>query len=359
MFYLLQDIELMNRALDLAREGLGRVAPNPAVGCVVLDTAGAVVGEGRTADGGRPHAEVVALGMAGEAARGGTVYVSLEPCAHHGKTPPCAQALIDAGVARVVVACHDVDPRVSGRGIKMLRDAGIEVAQGVCEAEALALNAGFFLRVTQNRPFVTLKIAVSADNKIAEKPGVRTQITGVEASAYMHHLRSRHDAILVGMGTALADDPLLTARVDGLEHTITRVVLGDRKCLSQDSQLVKSADQHPLIIFDRHCEEQCDEAIHGLPQSLTLLRNDGIENVLNQLAERGITRLMVEGGAKVMHSFIEAGYGDELHIMRAPYVIGESGLAIDLDDAPAKLGLELAEKRAVGEDVLEIYRAKA
>ncbi len=373
------DIIYMQRALSLACGGLGRVAPNPAVGCVIVSADGSeVVGEGRTADGGRPHAEVVALEAAGEAARGATVYVSLEPCAHHGETAPCAEALVRAGVARVVVACNDPDERVSGRGIDVLRDAGIEVVQDVCCEEAEGLNAGFFLRVTEARPWVTLKIAVSADGKIASAAGVRTQISREEGSAYMHQLRATHDAILVGMGTVLADDPLLSARGEGAEgHVMTRVVLGDVSKLPSDSKLLQTSFAHPLLILHNSNvgvgisgegttegvapELEGASEVEGASEGASISGATGvtfvevdtrdIRAVLVELASRGITRLMVEGGAQVMESFLAAGYGDELHILRSPMKIGEQGLGVDLD----LCGFTQVEKHSLGQDMLEIY----
>lgn len=303
------DINYMKHALSLARRGLGRVSPNPSVGCVIVSN-DVIVGRGWTADGGRPHAETVALTQAGVMARGGSAYVSLEPCAHHGKTPPCAQALIDAGVKRVVIACGDPDPRVSGRGVEMLRAAGIEVVEGVLEGEARALNAGFFLRVSENRPFVTLKCAVSADGKIAAAAGERTQISGAEAHQYLHHLRSFYDAILVGKTTWEVDKPQLTTRIDGYAHEAQRIVL-DRP----------------------------------VPQ------------MLNDLAERGITRLLVEGGAKTHTSFLESGLYDEVVLLESPKVLGEQG--VNAADFSKLKGLKPQKTMALGQDLLAIYGRSA
>ena len=300
------DIAYMKHALSLARRGLGRVAPNPAVGCVIVSD-GTVVGYGWTADGGRPHAEPQALAMAGRLAKGACVYVSLEPCSHYGQTEPCAEVLIDTGVARVVVACTDPDPRVSGRGVEMLKAAGIEVVEGVLEEEALALNAGFILKVTEKRPFVTLKCAVSSDNKIAVAPGESTQISGPEAHRYLHHLRSFYDAILVGKITWAVDKPRLTTRIDGYEHKAQKVVM------------------------DRPVSE-----------------------MLSHLAEQGMTRLLVEGGAKVHASFLESGLYDEVILLKSPKVLGAQG--VDSADFSGLDGLRLEKKCTLGEDVLEIYR---
>ncbi|MEP5152674.1 bifunctional diaminohydroxyphosphoribosylaminopyrimidine deaminase/5-amino-6-(5-phosphoribosylamino)uracil reductase RibD, partial [Planktotalea sp.] len=213
----------MKMALSLARRGLGRVWPNPAVGCVIVKD-GRIVGRGRTQDGGRPHAERVALAQAGAAAKGATAYVTLEPCSHHGKTSPCSHALIDAGIARVVAAMEDSDPRVSGLGFQQLRDAGIEVDTGLCAEEAARDNAGFFLKTEMGRPLVTLKLALTLDGRIATRTGDSQWITGPQARREVHALRARHDAVLVGAGTARADDPSLTVRDMGIARQPLRIV---------------------------------------------------------------------------------------------------------------------------------------
>ncbi len=244
------DARHMRHALMLAERALGTVAPNPAVGCVIVRD-GIVVGRGWTQRGGRPHAEVVALQQAADAARGATAYVTLEPCAHIGQTPPCANALINAGISRVVGAVEDPDPRVSGRGFAMLREAGVVVVTDVLRDEAAALNAGFFLRMTGKRPLVTLKLAVSADNKIARAPGGDQWITGEEARRFGHFMRARHDAILVGIETALADDPELTCRIPGLEdRSPLRVVLDSGLRLPIDSKLVRTTHACTAACFD-------------------------------------------------------------------------------------------------------------
>src|SRR5579872_6272521 len=219
------DLAHMRASLGLARRGLGNTWPNPAVGCVLVRE-GRVVGRGWTQAGGRPHAEAEALARAGRAARGATAYVTLEPCSHHGKTPPCAEALIAAGIARVVAAIEDPDPRVSGRGIARLKEAGITVETGPCADEAVELNAGFLCRVKHGRPLVTLKLATSLDGRIATASGESRWITGAAARERAHLLRATQDAVLVGTGTALADDPQLTCRLPGLEdRSPVRVVI--------------------------------------------------------------------------------------------------------------------------------------
>ena len=302
------DIKYMRMALNMAQRGLGHVAPNPAVGCVLVQN-DVVIATAHTARGGRPHAERVALDKAGAQAKGATAYVSLEPCSHTGKTGPCAQALIDAGVARVVVACGDPDPRVSGRGIEMLKAAGIDAVEGVLEAEAHALNAGFILRITENRPFITLKCAISADGKISEAVGKRTQISGALALRYMHLLRSYHDAILVGQMTDFVDKPKLTTRIEGYDHEALRVVLS---------------------------------------------ANAG--ETARDLAEQGITRLLVKGGAKTHMSFLKTGLFDEVQLIKTPKILGEQG--VDAADIVGVADLILQKTRILGEDTLEIYTRK-
>src|SRR5215475_2950035 len=235
----------MAAALDLARRGLGRVWPNPAVGCVLVRQ-GRVVGRGWTQPGGRPHAETEALHRAGAAAKGATAYVTLEPCSHHGRTPPCADALIAAGIARAVVAMEDPDPRVSGAGLARLREAGIKVDLGLGESEAGEINAGFFLRIRERRPLITLKLAMTLDGRIATRSGESRWITGEAARARAHLLRAQHDAVMVGSGTVLADDPLLNVRLPGLgRQSPLRIVLDGRMRLSLTSALVAGARETP------------------------------------------------------------------------------------------------------------------
>jgi len=344
-----QDIAYIRHALALARRGLGCVWPNPAVGCVLVKD-GVIVARGWTQKGGRPHAEAVALQEAGEGARGACAYVSLEPCAHHGKTPPCAQALIDAGVSRVVVACGDPDERVSGRGVALLRAAGVEVLEGVCEQEARALNAGFFLRVEEKRPFVTLKTATSADSKIARADRSDPWITGSLARRHVHLMRSQSDAILVGVGTALADDPALTARLPGYDHSLVRIIL-DRRCrLFSDAKLFHNIPHDPLWIV---CEKGNWNKELEQKGSVGIEVDDlRVETILPLLAGRGITRLFVEGGAQIYESFLQAGMVDELLCYRAPYEIGPEGLAA----FTGEIGLPVQKIVPLGEDSLEIYR---
>jgi diaminohydroxyphosphoribosylaminopyrimidine deaminase / 5-amino-6-(5-phosphoribosylamino)uracil reductase len=336
------DHEYMRAALDLAREGLGRTAPNPTVGCVVV-AAGQVVGQGATQPGGRPHAETEALAQAGAAAVGATAYVTLEPCSHHGKTPPCADALVRAKVARVVVACGDPDPRVAGKGLERLRAAGIQVDVGLLEAEAEALNEGFMLRVRLGRPMVTLKLATSLDGKIAAHTGHSQWITGGSARAMAHRLRAEHDAILIGVNTAITDDPALTCRLPGLEdRSPLRVVLDGRLRLPLTSTLVRTANDVPTLIFcvGAGLDTTRVDALRSCGVKVAMVGADvdgqpDAAAVLSVLADSGVTRLLVEGGARVAAALIRADLVDRIAWFRAPIIIGGDGLS-----AVAALGLD-------------------
>jgi len=355
-----KDIAYMNAALRLAEHGIGRTAPNPAVGCIIVKDA-KVVAAAYTADGGRPHAETQALEKAGAEAKGATVYVTLEPCAHHGKTPPCAEALIKAGVKRVVVACEDPDPRVSGKGIQMMKDAGIEVESGVLEKEAQAMNVGFFLKVKEGRPFVTLKVATTQDDKIAPlKQKKRHVITGEMAQAHSHIMRSMHDAVLVGIGTVLKDDPLLTTRLIGLTHVITRVVMDAHLRIPLDSQLVKTAGEAPVWVFYK---DDPEGKIAKLEKAgVKLFEGGDVHLVMKRLAEEGITRVLVEGGAEIHKAFAVAKLGDRLLWYRAPDVLGEGVLAFDgmeKDEILRAFSLKAMGTQPLDKDLLEIYGKEA
>ena len=356
-----EDDSHMRHALVLAGRGLGMVAPNPAVGCVLIRD-NHIVGRGWTGRGGRPHAETVALAQAGEAARGATAYVTLEPCAHHGQTPPCANALIAAGVTRVVVAVGDPDPRVNGRGIEMLRAANLDVTTGVCERDAAALNQGFFLKVRENRPLVTLKIAQCRDGKTIAPPGGSKWITGEAARRYGHLLRAKNDAILVGVNTALADDPELTSRLPGLEdRSPLRVVLDSRLRLPPSSKLAQTARQVPTLLFTL---AQNGAALRDAGvEILRLVMDDGdrpdLAAVLGVLAHRGITRLLVEGGATVHGAFLQSGFADRLEVFTASADLGPGGRGVIAGLAGAISRFEKTGMRRFGPDVLETYAAPA
>jgi len=356
----------MRAALALAARGLGRTWPNPSVGCVLVRD-GHVVGRGWTQPGGRPHAETEALVRAGEAARGATAYVSLEPCAHTGKTPPCADALIAAGIGRVVAAVEDPDPRVSGRGLVRLRDAGVAVVSGVCAVEAAELNAGFFTRIKQGRPLVSLKLATSLDGRIATRSGESQWITGDAARQRAHALRATHDAILVGTGTALADDPELTCRLPGLgDRSPVRVVLDRQLRLPASAKLFTTAHEVPTWVMTAPASDRARrQALGAVGAELIDVATDGdgplsLAAVLTALAGRGITRLLVEGGSAISASLLRENLVDRIHCFRAAMMIGGDGLPV-----AAALGIErLADARRfervdtdiVGTDILETYR---
>ncbi|MBY3194231.1 bifunctional diaminohydroxyphosphoribosylaminopyrimidine deaminase/5-amino-6-(5-phosphoribosylamino)uracil reductase RibD [Rhizobium laguerreae] len=425
------DERFMAAAIRLSRWHLGRTATNPSVGCLIVRD-GVIVGRAVTALGGRPHAETQALAEAGALARGATAYVTLEPCSHHGKTPPCSEALIAYGVARVVISVADPDPRVSGRGIAMLREAGIEVDTGVLEAEGRHSLAAYLTRQTKNRPYVTLKLAVSADGMIGREGAGQVAITGPEARAQVQALRAETDAILVGIGTAITDDPLLTVRTPGLEsQSPIRIVLDPSLALPLTSKLVETARQVPVIVVASEEVWPLSSDAEGLPPSalpgifLTggeigkrrdpnspvsdgdgfALRQDvrqganpdpisplvgeipgraeggaspadmdsrraaleaaGVEVLycnpyhpevlLPALATRGISSLLVEGGAKTARLFLEAGLVDRIQLYQAPVVIGERGIESPLDATDIPSGFAHTSTLMFGEDRLDEY----
>jgi diaminohydroxyphosphoribosylaminopyrimidine deaminase/5-amino-6-(5-phosphoribosylamino)uracil reductase len=358
------DLRFMQLALSLGRRGLGRTWPNPAVGAVVVKD-GVIVGRGWTQPGGRPHAEPEALRRAGEAARGATLYVTLEPCSHFGKSPPCVDAVIASGIARVVSAIEDPNPYVAGQGHAKLRAAGISVDVGLCAAEAAHDHAGHFRLVRDRRPHVILKLAVSADDKIAAAGHKPVAITGEAARTRVHLLRAQCDAVLVGIGTVLADDPLLTCRLPGMEaRSPVRVVLDRALRLPGDSKLMHSARQTPLWVMTSELADAPAIARLGAAgaQVSRVATPGALMNpsaVLLALAEEGITRLMVEGGARVAASFVAAGLVDEVWLLRGPEAIGTDGIpALDALPLSALTGSPAFKTRAsesLGKDTLTVY----
>lgn len=347
----------MRRALALARRGWGQTAPNPLVGAVVVRD-GAVVGEGWHARLGAPHAEAMALEAAGASARGADVYVTLEPCTHHGRTPPCADALIAAGVRRVVIAALDPNPTAAG-GAEKLRAAGIEVATGVMEEEAAELNAPFlFSHHRSDRPFVSLKLALSVDGAIA--PAERTQVwlTGEAARRYVHKLRAQCDAVLVGIGTALADDPDLTVRYGKRPRTAPRRLVLDRHArLPLTSRLVRTAGKVPVELL----AEQPDPArAAALAKAGVVVRT--APDLLAHLAllrASGVRHLLVEGGAAVAASLLRGGAVDRLIIFQAPVLLGAgalAGLGTFVPSAEGERRWEVVERREFGDDQMTVYR---
>ncbi|MGO9361799.1 MAG: bifunctional diaminohydroxyphosphoribosylaminopyrimidine deaminase/5-amino-6-(5-phosphoribosylamino)uracil reductase RibD [Xanthobacteraceae bacterium] len=358
------DRRYMELALMLGRRGLGRTAPNPAVGAVVVKD-GIILGRGWTAPGGRPHAEPQALARAGEAARGATLYVTLEPCSHHGKTPPCIDAVIAAGVLRVVSAIEDPNPEVAGQGHARLRAAGMAVDVGLCADEAARDHAGHFRRVRDGRPHVVLKLAVSQDGCIASAGHQRVAITGTVAQDRVHLLRAQCDAVLVGIGTALADDPLLTCRLPGMaQRSPRRVVLDSFLRLPPASRLAKSARQTELWVMASPSAEAAKAMLLGAegahvirsPVADAGLRPDA---VLQELSRRGVTRLLVEGGARVAASLVAAALVDEVWLLRGPGAIGVGGIPA-LHDLPLQAitqspAFRVRATETLGADILTIY----
>jgi diaminohydroxyphosphoribosylaminopyrimidine deaminase/5-amino-6-(5-phosphoribosylamino)uracil reductase len=326
------DSAWMDAALGLASRGLGRVWPNPAVACLIVQH-GVLVGRGWTQPGGRPHAETEALRRAGPLARGATAFVTLEPCAHQGSTPPCADALIAAGVSRVVVAVEDPDPRVAGRGFQRLRDAGIALTIGVGERKARDVNRGFFLAVHERRPWVTLKLATSLDGRIATATGDSRWITGPTARAEGHRLRGCHDAVLTGIGTVLTDDPALTCRLPGMANrSPVRVIADTRLRTPREAAIARTARAVPTWLLTRPGSN---------PTARDSLRAQGVDfidtavdrderldphGMLAALAARGITRLLIESGGALAGAFLAADRIDQIVWFRAPIVLGSDGL---------------------------------
>ena len=359
------DQRFMQLALALGRRGQGRTWPNPAVGAVVVKD-GVIVGRGWTQPGGRPHAEPEALARAGEAAGGATLYVTLEPCSHLGKTPPCADAVIAAGIARVVSAIEDPNPEVAGQGHARLRTTGISVDIGLCAAEAARDHAGHFRRVRENRPHVILKLAVSSDDKIAAAGYKQVSISGEAAKARVHLLRAQCDAVLVGIGTVQADDPSLTCRLPGMEaRSPVRVVLDRSLRISGTSRLVHSARETPLWLMTSTVSEAPAAMKLGAAgaQVIRIGKSTplGLDTVavLHALADKGITRLLVEGGARVASSFVGADAVDEFWLLRGRDAIGPEGVAaLDALSLSVLTGSPAFKQRAsetLQNDTLTIY----
>jgi diaminohydroxyphosphoribosylaminopyrimidine deaminase/5-amino-6-(5-phosphoribosylamino)uracil reductase len=354
----------MRQALGLARRGLGEVWPNPAVGCVILRD-GAVVGRGWTQPGGRPHAEAEALARAGKLASGATAYVTLEPCSHHGQTPPCADALAAAGIRRVVCAIQDPDPRVSGTGFSRMRDAGLRVDEGLLADHASALIAGFLIRAGSGRPLVTAKLATTLDGRIATHGGESRWITGDDARQTFHLLRAEHDAVMVGSTTAMVDDPDLTCRLPGFTgRPRIRVVIDGRLRLPLTARLVRTAREVPTWLMTRANADKLRREAYmdaGIEVISVSAGPDGAidpADAAHQLGARGLTSILLEGGGKLVGAFLRAGLVDRVAWFRAPRIIGGDGIA-----AIAPFGIDkLADARSwrrlaaypVGDDVLEL-----
>ena len=358
----------MRAALGLAARGLGNVWPNPAVGCILIND-GRIVGRGWTQPGGRPHAETEALGRAGLAARGAAAYVTFEPCAHHGETSPCAEALREAGIARTMIALEDPDPRVSGQGIARLREAGVDVTLGLCADEARELNAGFLSRITRQRPLVMLKAATTLDGCIAVSTGESQWITSSAARDRSHLLRACHDAVMIGVGTAVADDPELTCRLPGLGgRSPHRILVDSRLRTPLTNKLIATASQFPtwVIHLDTVTEARktafAECGVRMLPVAAEG-EHPNMRLAFEELSRHGFTRVLVEGGSGLGAALLRAGLVDRLAWFRSPRVIGGDGLPVAaafgverLDDAPLfrRLAVE-----AIGNDLLETYALEA
>ena len=359
----LRDVQFMRMALMLARRGLGNTAPNPAVGAVIVNEAtGEVIARGWTQPGGRPHAETEALRRAGPRAAGATMYVTLEPCSHHGKTPPCADAIVAAGIARVVAGIEDPDARVSGRGLDRLRAAGIAVTRGVLSDEADWVTRGHILRVSERRPFTQLKLALAADNTVPRgSDGKPVWVTGPVARAQGHLLRAQADAILVGSRTVADDDPELTCRLPGLEsRSPIRLVLARNLDVSLGSKLVSTAREVPVIIFcGRTVDHERRLALEAHGCVVEPVREvDGalwLPAIMEALVARGITRLLVEGGAAAWRAFSRAHFVDEVVMFRAPG--GGAGAQVPSALLPG-LDLMVTSKRKVGGDDMIVFRRR-
>lgn len=323
----------MERALELARRGTGLVSPGPLVGCVIVDPAGLVVGEGFYVFEEVKHAETIALSVAGNKARGGTAYVSLEPHAHHGRTAPCTDALIAAGIKRVVASIEDSNPKVSGRGFEHLRNAGVEVQVGLLAEEAARANEAYIHFMRTGRPFVHLKMAVSLDGKIATRTGDSRWVTGPESRARAHELRHQYDAIMIGIGTAIKDDPLLTDRSDRSRRLqLVRIVLDEQLLLPAQSRLVKTANEAPVIVIaGTGADENRVRELESRGVEIVRKGNRDPFELLDELGRRSVQSLLVEGGSGVAGRFIDAGLVNKVTFFVAPKIVGGS-------EAPGAVG---------------------
>jgi diaminohydroxyphosphoribosylaminopyrimidine deaminase/5-amino-6-(5-phosphoribosylamino)uracil reductase len=357
------DARYMEAALALGRRGLGLCAPNPAVGALVVRD-GVILARGWTRPGGRPHAETEALREAGKKAQGSTLYVTLEPCSHHGQTPPCTDAIIAAGISRVVYATDDPDPRACGRGMQILSAAGIEVLRGVLSGEARRANLGHILRVTQSRPMVILKLALTADFYAADLAGEpRLVITGETARAAVHVMRAMHDAVMAGIGTILTDNPLLNVRLPGLQdRKPLRVILDSDLRLPSEARITLTTQKGPVLVIagEGASEERASRLREANVEIEYVVRNEAgradLAEALRLLGKRGLTRIFCEGGPGVAAALIGQGLADEVIIFTAPEPLGRKGAA-GLDSTAAALLADpahyrLVETRMIGTDHL-------
>ena len=365
------DEEAMRYALGLARRGFGRVEPNPQVGAVLTTTSGELIADGYHQECGGPHAEVHALRAAGSRAVGAVLYVTLEPCCHHGRTPPCTEAVLSAGVRRVVVGCMDPAPHVAGRGLEQLRAAGLQVDVGVCGTEAACLIAPFVRQQLERRPWVHAKWAMTLDGRIAARTGHSQWISGVESRAYVHHLRSCMEAIITGAGTVRSDDPRLTVRmsasegaaVGGAGRTPLRVVLDSRgTAVQRGSALIATLSEAPVLVCvgSACAQSECDRlADLGVEVFRAGEGAGGVDPqcVLAELGRRGMTHVLLESGPRLLGSFFDAALLDELHVFVAPKLVGGAAAfspvgGRGLDEIPGAAVLDRLAWRQLGDDLL-------
>ena len=344
----------MAEALELAARGRGRTSPNPMVGALLLSPSSTVVGRGFHARAGEAHAEARALGEAGARARGATLYCTLEPCSHTGRTGPCTAKILDAGVQRVVVGMVDPDPRVSGAGIEALRAGGVVVDEGVRQREAIRLNEAFVTRVTQGRPFVSMKIAISRDGRIAARPGARTPLTSENANELVHRWRAEVDAIGVGSGTLLADDPRLTARGVTRRHPLTRVVFDRRLRTPPDARLLETLESGPVIVMTGpggEAKGQRGDVLRRRGARVVEAAGPTVGAALARLAEMGVTSLLLEGGAAIHRAAWREGVVDRVCRFESPVVLGDDGVRW-IDEEVDLAALVDGRRRELGPDVL-------
>jgi diaminohydroxyphosphoribosylaminopyrimidine deaminase/5-amino-6-(5-phosphoribosylamino)uracil reductase len=358
----MDDAHHMRRAFDLARKARGNTSPNPAVGAIVVDADGATVGEGHHERAGAEHAEAVALAQAGEKARGGTLYVSLEPCDHEGRTPPCTQAILAAGVRRVVVAIEDADPRVSGRGVARLRAAGLQVDVGVGRDEAQELNAAYTHHRKTGRSFVALKMAASLDGAVAPRAGVRHRLTGAKAFDFVNELRYEHDAILVGLHTAIVDDPKLTVRPFRPRAVpYLRIVADAHGLLPLDGHLTRDAATIPTMVVGTEAmpaARRTELESRGVEVLVCAATPDGLvdlTSMLQVLGSRGIVSILCEGGPTLAASLLAGAHVGRVYWLIAPEILGSAALAPAIATStrtPSSIGLRIDSTAMLGSDLL-------
>lgn len=362
-----QDQHFMHHAIAIANMAIGTTAPNPTVACVIVKD-GKIIASAHTAKNGRPHAETIALSDAGENADGATAYVTLEPCSHYGKTSPCALALIESGVKRVVIATTDPFPQVNGNGITMLKDAGIEVTTGIYEKEARQQNEGFFSIQEKKRPFVTLKTATSFDGKIALKDGTSKWITGEQSRSYVHLMRARNDAIVTGIATVIADDPAFTCRLPGMgDRSPVRVILDTNLSIPTTCQLVQTANITPSWVVT------LEKTITSQPDKVKFLEESGVkliavrpasngkicmDDAMFQLGKNGINTIMIEAGKSINTAALHLGLVDRIAWFRAPLIIGNEGIPafsnMQLQTLVDASNFTIVSSRNIGNDTLQI-----